>query len=435
MRTPRRRARLATAALALAALSATALSACSGDSSASAGSDSNVSLRMTVWSNDPTQNALFNGIATEYRKTHPEVSTVTFDYVPIDNYTTALTTQVAGSNPPDLAWILEADAPDFVSSGALTDLAPTFSATPGYQYADLAPSATKLWRQDGKLYAYPFSTSPLGVFFNKDLLAKAGVAQTPDQLLANGTWTWQNAEKLAAQVAAKTDKQGLVVRDWDYKGWAKLASIWRGWGADAWSADGKSCGFDSPEMVQAMTFLHDAIFKDKALPGPGETADFFAGESGLTITQISRASLLKDKPFTWGIVPLPAGPAGAKQVIGQAGIGVLAKGAHKKEAADFLAFFTNPANSTKLAQFFPPARQSELNAATLSKVSPLFTPEQLQSVVIDGITSGSVLPSHRDNAKLSTLVKNALDPLWKPDADVQSVLTGVCKAVQPVLAK
>ncbi|MGN6331732.1 MAG: ABC transporter substrate-binding protein [Motilibacteraceae bacterium] len=435
MRTPRRRARLATAALTFAALSATALSGCSGDSSASTGADTNVSLRMTVWSNDPSQTALFNGIAADYRKTHPEVSSITFDYVPIDNYTTALTTQVAGSNPPDLAWVLEGDAPDFVSSGALTDLAPTFSATPGYEYGDLAPNATKLWQRDGKLYAYPFSTSPLGMFFNKDLLAKAGVTQAPDQLLASGTWTWQNAEKMAAQVAAKTGKQGLVVRDWDYKSWSKLASIWRGWGADAWSADGKTCGFDSPEMVQAMTFLHNAIFKDKALPGPGETADFFAGESGLTVTQISRASLLKNHPFNWGIVPLPSGPAGAKQVIGQAGIGVLAKGAHKKQAADFLAFFTNPTNSTKLAQYFPPARQSELNAGTLAKVSPLFTPEQLQSVVIDGITTGSVLPSHQDNAKLSTLVKTGLDPLWKADADVQSVLTGVCKAIQPVLAK
>lgn len=436
MRTPRPRARLTTVALALAALSATTLSACSsGKAADAANSNTKVSLRMTVWSNDPTQNALFNSIAADYRKTHPEVTSITFDYIPVDNYTTALTTQVAGSNPPDLAWVLEGDAPDFVQSGALTDLTPTLSSTAGYEFSDLAPSATKLWQQDGKLYAYPFSTSPLGMFFNKDLVAKAGVTQTPDQLLASGTWTWQNAEKMAAQVAAKTDKQGLVIRDWDYKGWSKLSSVWRGWGADAWSADGKTCGFDSPQMVQAMTFLHDAIFKDKALPGPGETADFFAGESALTVTQISRASLLKDHPFNWGIVPLPAGPAGAKQVIGQAGIGVLSKGAHAKAAAQFLAFFTNPANSTKLAQFFPPARQSELTAATLSKVSPLFTPEQLQSVVIDGIKNGAVLPSHVDNAKLSTLVKTALDPMWKPDANVASVLSGVCQAINPTLAK
>ena len=35
-----------------------------------------------------------------------------------------------------------------------------------------------------------------------------------------------------------------------------------------------------------MTFLHDAIFTDKAMPGPGTTADFFAGDAAMTITQI-----------------------------------------------------------------------------------------------------------------------------------------------------
>ncbi|MCL2730472.1 MAG: extracellular solute-binding protein, partial [Actinomycetia bacterium] len=268
-----------------------------------------------------------------------------------------------------------------------------------------------------------------------DLLTRAGVTKTPDQLVADHQWTWQNAEKMAAQVAAHTGKQGLVIRDWDYKTWVQLAGLWRGWGADTWSADGKTCQFDSPQMQQAMTFLHDAIFKDKALPGPGETADFFAGESALTITQISRATLLADHPFDWGIVPLPAGPAGASQVIGQAGIGVMTKGSHKQQAADFLAYFTDAANSAKLARYFPPARNGQLTTATLAKANPMFTPQQLQNVVIDGIKTGSVLPSHQNSAKIANLVQNALDPMWKSGANVGSVLAGVCKAIAPALSQ
>jgi multiple sugar transport system substrate-binding protein len=122
-------------------------------------------------------------------------------------------------------------------------------------------------------------------------------------------------------------------------------------------------------------------------------------------------------------------------VIGQGAIGVLTKGKHAQIAQDFLAFFTNPENSAKLAQYFPPARTSQLNASTLAKVSPLFTKAQLQSVIVDGITKGAVLPSHTNNAKLTTLVQSALDPLWKPGANVQSVLSDVCKAVGPTLSK
>jgi multiple sugar transport system substrate-binding protein len=188
-------------------------------------------------------------------------------------------------------------------------------------------------------------------------------------------------------------------------------------------------------MVDAMTFLHQAIFTGKALPGPGTTADFFAGEAGMTITQISRASLLKDGKFGWDLVPLPSGPKGNYAVIGQAGLGALKKGKNAKAATDFLAYFTNAANSAKLAAYFPPPRRSQLNAETLAKTNPLLKPEQLQRVVVDGISTGVVKPSHSGQAEISQAVRAALDPLWKPDANVKSVLHGVCSSINPLLAK
>jgi multiple sugar transport system substrate-binding protein len=393
-----------------------------------------VSLRMTVWTSNEAHLKLFNGIAEEYRKGHPNVTEIKFDPIPFESYTATLTTQIAGGNGPDLAWVLESSAPDFVSSGALIALDEPLKQIQGYDYGDLAPAATKLWQRDGKLYAYPFSTSPFGIFVNTNLFKQAG-RQTPAELIKTGQWTWDNAIAAAAAVSAKTGKAGLVVRDFDYKNWDNLSTVWTGWGAAAWDAEGKTCGFNQQPMVDAMTFLHRGIFSAKALPGPGTTADFFAGEAGMTITQISRASLLKDGKFGWDLVPLPAGPKGEYSVIGQAGLGALKKGKHASVAADFLAFFTNPANSAKLSQYFPPPRQSQLTAATLALTNPLLKPEQLQDVVIDGIASGVVKPSHTGQAEIGQAVRAALDPLWKADADVKSVLDGVCSAISPLLAK
>jgi len=406
------------AAIAAIALLGT-LTACGGGEGAAGGP---VTLRMTTWSSNEAHVKLFNDIAAEYKQTHPDV-TVRFDALPVDSYTTTLTTQIAGGNPPDLAWILEGAAPDFVSSGALTPLDDAIENP-----AELAPSATALWKQDGKLIAYPFSTSPFGVFVNTDLLAKAG-----QKLPTRAGWTWDNAIAVAAATAAKTGEQGLVPRDFDYKDWTNLAPIFDGWGAQAWSADGKTCGFDQQPMIDAMTFIHQAIFTTKAIPGPGVAADFFAGESAMTITQISRASLLKDAKFKWTLVPLPTGAKGKYSVIGQAGLGVLKQGKHADAAKQFLKFFTDDANSAKLAQFFPPPRTPQLTADTLAKSNPLLSADQLQTVVIDGISAGAVKPSHANSAQISQAVRSALDPMWKPDADVPGVLKGVCAAIQPLL--
>jgi multiple sugar transport system substrate-binding protein len=390
-----------------------------------------VDLRMTIWSANEGHLALFNEIAAAYKETHPDVN-VTFDSLPFDGYTTTLTTQIAGGNAPDLAWILETTASDFVGSGALAPLRATFEATESYNLADVTESALALWTGDGEIYAYPFSTSPFGLFVNNDLIKAAG-QKTPAELIAAGEWTWDKAIEVAAAVAA-TGKGGLIVRDFNYQAWQNLTSIFKGWGASPWSADGKTCTFTEPAMVEAMTFIHDAIFEKQAIPGPGDAVDFFAGDAAMTITQISRASLLpKENPFDWDLVPLPNGPAGDYAVIGQAGIGVFAQGKDPQAAADFLAFFTNPENSAKLARFFPPARASLLTAEVLGAANPLLSQEQLQAVVIEGIETGAVIPGHTNFAEIQQTVRAALDALWVPDADVAAVLQAVCDRVQPML--
>lgn len=392
-----------------------------------------VNLRMTIWSANEAHLAMFNEIAEGFKATHPNVS-VTFEPLPFDSYTTTLTTQIAGGNPPDLAWILETTAADFVNSGALAPLTDAFAATEGYDIADVSEKATALWTRDGQLYAYPFSTSPFALFVNNDVIKAAG-ARTPAELIASGEWTWDNAFATAAAVG-QSGKTGLVVRDFKYQVWQNLASIWNGWGASPWSADGKTCTFADQPMVDAMTAIHKAIFTDKAMPGPGEDIDFFAGETGMTITQISRASLLpKENPFDWDLVPLPAGPVGNYAVVGQAGVGAFAAGANVDTAVEFLGYMTNPENSQKLAQFFPPARASLLNAETLAATNPLLSAEQIDTVVIDGISNGVVLPGHTNFAQIQQTIRASLDSLWVADADVAAVLGNVCSSVSPLLAR
>jgi len=398
--------------------------ACGGQAAAPAGP---AALRMTVWTSNADQLKLFASIGDAYRAEHPEVSSISFESLPFADYNTTLTTQIAGGNAPDLAWMGDISH-DLIAADALLPLTEKLQATPGWNYGDLLGSVTAEFSRNGQLYAYPFSNSPYALYVNKDLLAAAG------QTIAPATLTWDEVAAAGAAVAAKTGKAGFVIRDFDYASWNMLATVWTGWGAAAWSPDGRTCTLTSPEMQQAFTFLHDAAFTSKAMPGPGVTADFFAGDAAFTVAQVSRASLLKGA-FAYDLVPLPAGPKGRYSVLGQAGVGVLTTSKHPDQAADFLAYLTNPTNAQKLAQYFPPPRTSLLTADQLAATNKVLSPAQLQSAVLDQLPNAVTLPNHTSPAEIAKKGRTALDAMWKPDADIPAVLSSVCAAIQPILAK
>ncbi|WP_344844817.1 sugar ABC transporter substrate-binding protein [Kribbella ginsengisoli] len=402
-----------------------ALVACGGGSSPAAESPDGVDLRMTVWTSNKDQLALFNSIADAYRAEHPGVRRITFDSLPFADYNSTLTTQIAGGNTPDLAWMGDISH-DLIAAKALVPLTGKLKGTAGWDYGDLVDSVTAEFSRDGELYAYPFSNSPFALYVNNDLLAKAG------QTAGKGELSWEQVSKIGGAVHAKTGKAGFVIRDFDYSGWNMLGTVWPGWGASAWNADGTQCGMNSDQMVSAFQFLHNAIYVDKSMPGPGVKADFFAGDSAFTIAQVSRATLL-DGAFKYSIHPLPTGPSGKYSVIGQAGVGVLKSSKHVPQATEFLAYLTNPANAAKLAQYFPPPRKSLLTGAKLAAVNKKLSAAQLQAVVIDQLNGAVTLPNHTKPAEISQKGKAALDAIWAEDADIKSVLGKTCDALQPLL--
>src|SRR5690606_12801662 len=133
-----------------------------------------------------------------------------------------------------------------------------------YDADDIVDASLELWRDGGALYAFPFSNSPYAVFVNTDIVAAASAA-SPVDLFESGQWTWDAARETATSVATATDADGLVVQDFEYRDWNRLSQIWSSWGAAPWSADGGTCTFDSPQMVDAITWIHDAIFIDGAM--------------------------------------------------------------------------------------------------------------------------------------------------------------------------
>lgn len=404
--------------------------ACIGLMYGPAGAQDAVNLRVTVWTGNEAHLNMLNGMAEKYIKAHPNVS-VKFDTIPFTDYVQALTIQLAGSNPPDAGWILETSAPTFLEAGVLVELS---GAVQQYDYADFSKPALKLWERGDKVYGIPFSTSPLVMFYNKDLFAQAG-APTPDELFESGEWTWEKFAEVAKTIKDQTGVYGFQSfegQGYNARIFHTLIPIIRAYGGEAWDDEG-NCQLNSPEAAQAVSLYHDMIFKDKSVVPPGDESDFFAGNAAMTISQISRTAKLTDVAWDWGMVPMPSGPAGDAQVIGQAALVAFQASKHPEIAADFVAFMTNQENVQTMTQFFPPARVSVMESEAFLNSNPLIAPEDMESAVLTGLKKGTVLPSHPNFPKIDLIAKSEFDNLWRADADVQQVLNSLVDAIQPLL--
>ncbi|WP_238013502.1 sugar ABC transporter substrate-binding protein [Dactylosporangium sp. AC04546] len=420
------------APLAAAASVLMALTACSG-SGQSEESDSDVHLRMVMWTSNPNQLAAFRSIADEFMQQSHSVTKIDFQSITLDQLNTVLTTQIQAGDPPDLSWLPVESSRQYIKAGALVDAAPVLKSTDGYDYDDLTPSLASRWKVGDALYGVPFSTGPLVMYYNKDLYAKAGV-KSPADLIAEKNWTWESFRQSSKALTDKLGLPGYVLNDFDFKNWTRLLPLLYSYGASAWNDDATKCTADSPEFLRAISLFHDMVFTDKSSPVPGQQADFWGGQAGATTAFLGSSSLLKDATFKFGMVPTPSGPAGDTQALGQSSIVTLAASKHKQAALQFLAFLTNKQNSAKLAQFYPPIRSSLLNPKTIVGSSTILTEDLVAPIVAAAKTTGKIFPSATDATGVADALNSSLDKnVYVPNADLPDALKKVCAAVSPHL--
>lgn len=394
-----------------------------------------ITLRFTQWiAVDSPRGEVFTDIANEYSAMHPNI-TIEYNFIPFNDYPTTLPLRLSGSNPPDGGWLVENVAPTWLDSGVLANVGPALKEDADYDYSDLAPAGMELWIDGDEVYGVPFSTSPFLLIYNRDLFDAAGV-DTPDVMLANGTYTWEN---LAAALATITNETGTVglqsVNGALYTGervWHTLTPMIRAYGGEAWDSN-NNCQMNSPETVAALTLFHQMIFTDGSVEQPGQAIDFYNGSAAVLMGQLSRVAPLADASFAWDIAPMPAGPAGTADVIGQAAFVVFTNSPNQAEAIEFLKFLTNEENTLRIAEFFPPIRASVLETDVLLMANPTISPESMQTAVIEPTLTGRVLPAHPNFPTIDLTARPFFDTLWTPDADVQATMDGLCEAIQPLL--
>ncbi|NUP75827.1 MAG: sugar ABC transporter substrate-binding protein [Sinomonas sp.] len=189
-------------AVAVAAAAALALSACSGASGASGG-DAKGEVSYWLW--DANQLPAYQQCADVFHKANPNIS-VKITQTGWDDYWSKLTNGMASGTAPDVFTDHLSKYPDFVKKKQLASLDDAVKAD-NVDLKQYNEGLADLWvGQDGKRYGLPKDWDTIALFYNKDMLAKAGM--TDDQM-KNLTWNPQDGGTYEKAIAHLTlDKNG-----------------------------------------------------------------------------------------------------------------------------------------------------------------------------------------------------------------------------------
>jgi multiple sugar transport system substrate-binding protein len=330
-----------------------------------------VTITFASWvGKEPGMKALYKKFQAE----HPNI-TVKFVNIPSEGASQKLTTQIAGGNPPDSAYLDSGTVSDFASRGALVNLDNYIKRTPTVKPDDFVEAFSGATKYENSTYALPFDGESTGLFYRTDLFKAAGITEPPK--------TWDEFE---------ADAQKLTQPDKKQYGYAIFASeaayYWYPWlwqaGGTLLSDDEKTPEFNSDAGKKAADFyvgLTKYAPKDylNSNSYDGRVA-FSNGSVGMYMAGAWLAGVLREEfpkiQGKWATAPLPEGEAGCKTTIAGDSLAVFEQSDKKDAAWTWIEFLTQPENMKRWSVDDPtstimPTRTSLLQSPELEQKKPI----------------------------------------------------------------
>ena len=247
-------------------------------------------------------------IIAKFEADNPDIK-VQYQAVPFEQLFQQTQTRLSsGSGTLD---VVSVDAPLVAAYGLQGFLAPLDSAFSKDELGQYLPASISTGFYGGKLLAPPLWNSTQLLYYNKDLLKKAGVPFPSSDPAKRITWEQmvEAAKKTVAKTGGRTTTWGFVIEQTDRP--YQLLPLPESLGGEAIGKDGLSVQgvINSPAWVKAFTFYQNLFNawgispKSGAAPAPdlfasGNAAFMWAGPWNL-----ARYSKLKD--LNWGYAPQP----------------------------------------------------------------------------------------------------------------------------------
>jgi multiple sugar transport system substrate-binding protein len=250
---------------------------------------------------------------SDFNKEHAdkiEISATTLEWgVP---FYTKVQTSAAVGEAPDVMTYHASRIPLAVSQGILQEITADDWKAMGLGEADFAKATWDAVNSDGKQYAVPLDTHPIVLYYNKDILGKAGLLDANGKPTGlNGAANFKAAMQKAKDAGAKWGIAG-VTADGNFMFRTIYSLV--GQQSGELMTDGKFLqGDNGKKLENALGVLSDWTKSGLQSPYtdyPSAVALFTSGQASMMINGVWEVPTMVDlekngKLFNWGAIELP----------------------------------------------------------------------------------------------------------------------------------
>lgn len=362
-----------------------------------------------------------------FEETHPNIN-IEYETAGWDSYFTKLQTLIASRRAPDTFELNYENFVAYASKGALHDLSGLIDADSDFDESVFNKTALDAFQYDDKQYGLVESFSNVVLFYNKELFDKAGLDYPqPD-------WTWED-ELQAAQ--ALTDSSAGVwgtyspIQFWEF--YKTIAQN----GGTIFNADKTEVLINSPENVEALTWMVDKVDRYKVTPtqiqmgGQDPESLFKAGKIGMLRTGIWMFGSFAGAPFEWDIALEPGNVQKAHHFFAN-GVAVSDNSKNKAEAYEWIKFLTSSeaAVETRIAAGWelPAVIRKDYIEGYLTQDKP-----ESREVVFQALDTAVVPPVIEHWNQLTDVVGQELEQVTLGNLTAEEALNRAKTKIEPLL--
>ena len=325
----------------------------------------------------------------------------------------------------------------FVDRKLAADLSPFIAREKNWKGDGFSDSMMALSSFAGKVHGLAFAASTPIIYFNEDLVRKAG--GNPDQFPT----TWDGVFELSRKIEALGNDTVGLYHSWTITGNWMWQALVLSHGGTMLSADEKKVAFDGDGGRRAIQLM-GRMLKEGKMPNLAHEAarnSFFAGKLGIWTDSTSLLRVADDSVggrFKWrtAVFPIP-GPNAKLPTGGMAGMMFATTPEKQRAAWEFLKFATGAEGATIMVKgtgYMPP---NSLPADNPNMLKPFYAtrPNHLTSLKQQPLmTAWYAFPG--DNAlKIIAVIKDHLQSVVDGSVQPDAGLAAMAKDVQALLPK